>query len=81
VRGDAIDRGLAQESDRAARPVLALAGISLGFGGVAALRDVDLDVAPGEIRAVIGPNGAGKSSLLNVISGLYRPDHGRVWLG
>nr|WP_249815378.1 ABC transporter ATP-binding protein [Bradyrhizobium sp. 142] len=49
------------------------------FGGVAALRDVDLEVAQGEIRAVIGPNGAGKSSLLNVVSGLYRPDRGQVW--
>ncbi|WP_257168318.1 ABC transporter ATP-binding protein [Bradyrhizobium sp. SRS-191] len=61
--------------------VLRLANISLSFGGLAALRDVDLDVAEGEIRAVIGPNGAGKSSLLNVISGLYRPERGEIWLG
>ncbi|MGY3131428.1 branched-chain amino acid transport system ATP-binding protein [Bradyrhizobium sp. USDA 4501] len=78
---DAPDRRLAPAADRAARPVLALSDIALTFGGVAALRDVDLAVAPGEIRAVIGPNGAGKSSLLNVISGLYRPDRGQVWLG
>jgi branched-chain amino acid transport system ATP-binding protein len=81
TRADASDRILARAGDRAVRPVLALADISLTFGGVAALRDVDLEVAPGEIRAVIGPNGAGKSSLLNVISGLYRPDRGQVWLG
>jgi branched-chain amino acid transport system ATP-binding protein len=55
--------------------------ISLTFGGIAALRDVSLTVAPGEIRAVIGPNGAGKSSLLNVISGLYAPDGGAVRIG
>lgn len=61
-----------------AQPVLGLANISLSFGGVVALRDVDLDVAQGEIRGVIGPNGAGKSSLLNVVSGLYRPDRGEV---
>jgi branched-chain amino acid transport system ATP-binding protein len=61
--------------------VLALENISVTFGGVVALRDVDLRVAEGEIRAVIGPNGAGKSSLLNVVSGLYRPDRGRVQLG
>lgn len=63
------------------RPVLGLSNISLSFGGVAALRDVDLQVARGEILAVIGPNGAGKSSLLNVVSGLYRPDEGEVWFG
>jgi branched-chain amino acid transport system ATP-binding protein len=59
-------------------PRLAVAGISLSFGGVHALRDIGITVEPGEIRAVIGPNGAGKSSLLNVISGLYRPDSGTV---
>ncbi|MGV7215759.1 ABC transporter ATP-binding protein [Bradyrhizobium sp. UFLA05-112] len=64
-----------------ARPVLGLANISLSFGGAVALRDVDLQVARGEIRAVIGPNGAGKSSLLNVVSGLYRPGQGEVWFG
>ena len=42
--------------------------------------DVDLSVRPGEIRAIIGPNGAGKSSLINVISGVYRPDRGHVVL-
>ncbi|WP_404558851.1 ABC transporter ATP-binding protein [Bradyrhizobium niftali] len=68
-------------AQRLARPVLGLANISLTFGGVAALRDVDLEVAQGEIRAIIGPNGAGKSSLLNVISGLYRPDRGEVRFG
>jgi branched-chain amino acid transport system ATP-binding protein len=71
----------AHAASGAPRPVLRLAKISLSFGGLAALRDVDLDVAEGEIRAVIGPNGAGKSSLLNVVSGLYRPDQGEVWLG
>ncbi|WP_409411128.1 ABC transporter ATP-binding protein [Bradyrhizobium sp. CIR3A] len=64
-----------------AHPILGLTNISLTFGGVAALRDVDLDVAQGEIRAIIGPNGAGKSSLLNVLSGLYRPDRGEVRFG
>ncbi|RTQ33120.1 ABC transporter ATP-binding protein [Variovorax gossypii] len=60
---------------------LRLEGIELSFGGVTALSGVDLSIAKGEIRAVIGPNGAGKSSLVNVISGLYRPDRGRVWIG
>ncbi|TGP54270.1 ABC transporter ATP-binding protein [bacterium M00.F.Ca.ET.230.01.1.1] len=63
-----------------AAPILSLEGIGLAFGGVVALADVDLSVAPGEIRAIIGPNGAGKSSLINVISGVYRADRGRVHL-
>ncbi|MGZ5872067.1 MAG: ABC transporter ATP-binding protein [Bradyrhizobium sp.] len=61
--------------------VLALDNVSLTFGGVSALSDIDLQVADKEIRAIIGPNGAGKSSLLNVASGLYRPDRGQVQLG
>ncbi len=57
---------------------LSLEGISLSFGGVAALRDVDLAFADGAITAVIGPNGAGKTSLINVITGVYTPDCGRI---
>ncbi|OWV97391.1 ABC transporter ATP-binding protein [Rhizobium sp. R72] len=76
-------RGASAGSDRVAPgpdepPALELHGINLSFGGLVALRDVDLAVQRGEIRAIIGPNGAGKSSLINVISGLYRPDHGSV---
>lgn len=62
-------------------PALVAKGIGLSFGGVTALTDVDLTVQPGEIVAIIGPNGAGKSSLINVISGIYRPDRGRISLG
>ncbi|WP_413992234.1 ABC transporter ATP-binding protein [Labrys okinawensis] len=60
---------------------LAVEGIGLSFGGVTALSEVDLAVYAGEIFAIIGPNGAGKSSLINVISGIYRPDRGQVRLG
>jgi branched-chain amino acid transport system ATP-binding protein len=59
-------------------PVLGLRGVTLRFEGVTALDAVSLDVAPGQIFAVIGPNGAGKTSMLNVISGVYRPDVGTV---
>ena len=62
------------------RPVLSLENVSLSFGGVTALADVNLAIEPGEIRAIIGPNGAGKSSLVNVICGLYRPDSGMIRL-
>ncbi|WP_371421423.1 ABC transporter ATP-binding protein [Tardiphaga sp.] len=75
------EQTLAHTAAPAAVPVLALEGISVAFGGVVALQDIDLHVAEGEIRAIIGPNGAGKSSLLNVVSGLYRPDQGLVQLG
>lgn len=60
---------------------LRLEAISLSFGGVKALIDVNLAIAAGEIRAIIGPNGAGKSSLLNVITGIYQPNHGQVRIG
>jgi branched-chain amino acid transport system ATP-binding protein len=61
--------------------ILSLRGITQRFGGVAALTEVDLDVDDGEIHSIIGPNGAGKSSLINVISGLYRPDNGTIRIG
>jgi branched-chain amino acid transport system ATP-binding protein len=53
----------------AAEPVLRLRGVGRRFGGLHAVRDVDLDVAPGERRAILGPNGAGKTTLFNLISG------------
>jgi branched-chain amino acid transport system ATP-binding protein len=65
---------------RARSATLALEGVSLSFGGVAALRDVDLAFADGSITAVIGPNGAGKTSLINVITGVYTPDQGRIFI-
>jgi len=53
-------------------------GLTRYFGGLPALRDVTFAVAKGEILGLIGPNGAGKSTLLNLISGIFRPSHGRV---
>ena len=49
------------------------------FGGVTAVDEVSLEVREGEILSVIGPNGAGKTSLLNMVSGFYRPDRGRIF--
>ena len=58
--------------------LLDMRNISLSFGGVKALSDISFDVREHEIRAIIGPNGAGKSSLLNVINGVYVPQHGEI---
>ncbi len=58
--------------------ILKIDNISLAFGGVKALSEVSFDVREHEIRAIIGPNGAGKSSMLNVINGVYHPQHGSV---
>ncbi len=52
--------------------------VSLNFGGIKALQDVDFQVADGELFAVIGPNGAGKTSLINSINGFYKPQRGRI---
>ena len=52
--------------------------ILLRFGGVTALENVGFSVHPGEVFSIIGPNGAGKTSMLNVVSGFYRPTSGRI---
>ena len=52
--------------------------LRLRFGGVTAVKDVSFEVQKGSIQAIIGPNGAGKTSLLNAISGLYRPQQGKI---
>ena len=48
------------------------------FGGLTAVADFDADVREGEIYSLIGPNGAGKTTVFNVVTGIYRPDHGNV---
>ncbi len=69
----------AASADRA-EPILRLRGIGRRFGGVIAVADVDLDVRPGERRAILGPNGAGKTTLFNLISGEFPPSAGSVEL-
>jgi branched-chain amino acid transport system ATP-binding protein len=59
---------------------LVVEGVSKRFGGVVAVQDVSLEVPRGAIVSIIGPNGAGKTSLLNMISGFYKPDTGRIVL-
>jgi branched-chain amino acid transport system ATP-binding protein len=59
---------------------LEIGGVSKAFGGVQAVMRVSLEVRRGEILSVIGPNGAGKTTVLNMISGFYHPDTGRILL-
>ncbi len=67
-------------SARTSDSVLRVRGLTRRFGGVVAVSDVDLDIAPGERRAVLGPNGAGKSTLFNLIAGADAPTSGSVTL-
>ena len=59
-------------------PLLRVDDITVRFGAVQALSDVSVDIHRGEIVAIIGPNGAGKTTLINVISGFYHPQKGRI---
>ncbi len=63
-----------------AQPVLELVGLSKSFGGLHAVRGVDLRVMPGDRKAIIGPNGAGKTTLFNLITGILRSSDGKVLL-
>ena len=58
--------------------LLSVDHISLSFGGVRALEDINFDIRKKEIFAIIGPNGAGKTSMLNVINGFYHPQQGEI---
>ncbi|PKN53419.1 MAG: ABC transporter ATP-binding protein [Deltaproteobacteria bacterium HGW-Deltaproteobacteria-13] len=65
-----------REEDK--RAELSIQSLRLSFGGVIAVKDVNLEVHTGELMAIIGPNGAGKTSLLNCITGFYRAQQGKI---
>ncbi len=73
--GNPVGPGEAGQPDG---PVLSLDRLSLAFGGLLALSELDLHVNDGEVVSVIGPNGAGKSTIFNVITGVYEPTAGDV---
>lgn len=60
--------------------LLELRGVSKGFGGVKAVQRVDIAIEPGEVHGLIGPNGAGKTTVINLMTGIYRPDEGSILL-
>ena len=62
-----------------AENVLHIENVTMQFGGVVAVDDLELEVNEGEIVALIGPNGAGKTTAFNVITGVYQPTNGAVW--
>jgi branched-chain amino acid transport system ATP-binding protein len=68
------------QTTEAAAPILRLRGVGRRFGGVHAVKDVDLEIRSGERRAILGPNGAGKTTLFNVISGEFPPTSGSIEL-
>lgn len=68
----------APSPSRAAMNLLELRGVTVSFDGFLALNDLNLQLAPGELRAVIGPNGAGKTTFLDVITGKVKPTRGDV---
>ena len=59
--------------------MLKCTGVSKRFGGLQALKNVDFTVNENEIAGLVGPNGSGKSTLLNLISGVYKPDSGKIF--
>lgn len=76
VSQPAVDYDQPAEENKKAE--LAIQNLRLSFGGVVAVKDVDLQVHTGELMAIIGPNGAGKTSLLNCITGFYRAQQGKI---
>ena len=63
-----------------AHPAIELKGLTKGFGSIVANQDIDLTVFNGEILALLGENGSGKTTLMNMLSGLYRPDAGEIYV-
>jgi ABC-type sugar transport system ATPase subunit len=68
-----------QGTEATRQPILSLQHIVKRFGGLTAVNDVSLDVSPGEVVGLVGDNGAGKSTLIKCVSGVHRPEGGRIF--
>lgn len=71
-------KGLVDDSSSV--PVVEMRNVSKGFGGVQALRNIDLKLYPGQIVGLLGENGAGKSTLVRILTGVMRPDEGMIFV-
>ena len=80
---DGAVRGPPQSGSEVVRAdaFIELRAVTKHFGNVIAVDGVTLDVAAAEVHAILGQNGAGKTTLMNILTGLYRPDWGEVWVG
>src|SRR5947208_15587940 len=74
----AIRRCIPSERASAASPVISVRGVSHSYGEQAVLRDIDLDVAEGELLGIVGPSGSGKTTLLRILLGALTPARGTV---
>jgi len=72
---------VADEVDTTHGRILYLEGVNVSFDGFKAINNLNLDIAPGELRCIIGPNGAGKTTMMDIITGKTRPDSGSVFFG
>ena len=77
IRAKALGGGRQLMTSHARTPAMELRGVSVNFGSVIALQDIDIKVYPGEVHCLLGDNGAGKSTLIKVLSGVHRPEQGR----
>ena len=67
-----------ETNSAASPPLLSARGLEISFGGIQALRGVDMDIAPGEIHCLAGENGSGKSTFTKIVAGVYIPDAGEI---
>ena len=61
--------------------LLQVSSLTKSFGGLMAVHNVDIAIEPGQIMGMIGPNGAGKTTVFNLVTGIYKPDSGKVEFG